>query len=90
MPAGIDVYQVLDTTLLEDLQAVAAAESGADRTDIAAVLLEDEEVVLGVIRHQIDASRLVLGERMRVDDRRDRRIDLGPLQVERIAGRTMA
>ena len=89
VPTRVHVYEVLHAVLFKDLQTMAATEPGADRTDIAAILLEDEEVVLRVIRHQVDATRLILGQRVRVDDGRDHRIDLGPLEVEGIAGRTM-
>jgi hypothetical protein len=68
---------------------VAAAETHADRTDVTSVFLEDEEVVLGVVGDEVDASVLVLGEGVGVDHRCDRRIGLGPLEIERIAGWSM-
>ena len=69
------------------LQAMAAAEPGTDRTDITTVLLEDQEIVLRVVGHEVDAARLILGERVRVDDRCDRRIGLGPTQIEGVTSR---
>ena len=84
------MHEILHAVFFKNLQAMTAAEAGADRTDIAAVLLEDNEVILWVIRHQVDAACLVFGQCVRVDDRRDGRIGLGPFQIKRVTGRAMA
>jgi hypothetical protein len=78
------MHEILDAVLLEDLEPMAATKSGADRADVTTVLLEDEEVVLRVIRHEVDAAGLILGKRVGIDHRSDRRIGLGPVKVEGI------